>query len=221
MQRGFVLPILLIVVLLLSLGVGVYFLQNSRTNTKSEASSPTVNKPLPSVSFHNQTINIEDAALSFQLPPGFNFIKETEDEYFKRANGDIRQNFHYYIEYDPVGFSDSFYIVQRGETDLDKAILAAVIYENPGNLDPMQFYEKYWYYPFVWGDFTSRRNEISPETSEIIGGKTGGSGIVTYREGSPKFIYLPLPEKNLMLQIHLPTENNPTGQDILKSFTFK
>lgn len=221
MQRGSVLPIILILIVLAGLGIGVYFLQNSRTNTISEASSP-VQKAFskPSASPQDETVNIENIGLSLKLSTGFDFIEESEEKYFKRANGNIRKNFNYYVQYDPAGFSESFYIVPEGETDLDKAILSAVVFENPDNLDPMQFYKEYWYYPFVWGDYTSRRNDIDPENPETIGGKTGGSGVVGYRPGKPRFIYLPLPDKNLMMQIQLPTENNQTGGEILQSFTF-
>ncbi len=222
MQRGSVLPIILILIVVAGLVVGVYFLQNSRTNTTSEASYPVQQvfiKPSPSP--QEEIVNIENVDLSLKLPAGFDFMEESEEEHFVRANGNIRKNFNYYIQYDPAGFSESFYIVPASETNLNNSVLSAVIYDNPDNLDPMSFYDKYWYYPFVWGDFTSRRNEIAPENSETIGGKTGGSGVVTYRPGKPKFIYLPIPEKNLMMQIQLPTENNEMGGTILKSFIFE
>jgi hypothetical protein len=94
------------------------------------------------------------------------------------------------------------------------------VFKNPDNLDAVKFFEKYWYYPFVWGDFTSIRNEIAPKDIELIGGKEGQFGIVGYRDGKPKMIYLPLKEKNLMAQIQFPGDN-VEAKEILRSFKFE
>lgn len=158
--------------------------------------------------------------LSFELPTGHKVIKETEEEYSKRANGQIRKNFNYYVLYNPAEFVEAFYVLPDSENNPDKAILAVWVFENPEDLDPGKFYGRYWYYPFVWGDFTARKNEIAPGDIELIDAKEGRFGVVDYREGKPKFIYLPLGGKGLMLQIQYP-DGNSTAKEILKSFKFE
>lgn len=212
MQRGSVLPLLLIFGLVLAIGVGVFY---------SQAATPMSVRIIPSPSPKSQAIFDELTGLKFEIPKGFNLKKETESEYFKRAFGDIRKNFNYYVLYTPAEFSEAFYVVADSENDLDKAILTVWVFKNPENQDAKSFYAKYWYYPFVWGDFTAAKNKIAPESIELISGKEGAYGIVDYRDGKPKFIYLPLRDKNLMLQIHLNSGGNLTGQDILRSFQFE
>lgn len=221
MQRGSVLPLLLVTGLVLAIGAGVFFIQFSRTSTVSEAAKPFSPRAIPSVSPQSLAAADDILGLKFEVPPGFKLVRETEEEYFKRAFGNIRKNFNTFILYPPAEFSKAFYVLTGAENNLDKAILTVWVFQNPENLSPKAFYDKYWYYPFVWGDFTSARNNIAPESIEIIGGKEGEYGIVDYREGRPKYIYLPLGDKDLMMQIQLPTENNLTGQEILKSFRFE
>lgn len=222
MQRGSVLPLLLILGLVIAIGIGVFFVQFSRTNTSSEASALLQSsKIMPSPSPKSKTVFDEPTGLIFEVPIGFSVKKETEKEYFKRAFGDIRKNFNYYVLYEPAEFSEAFYVVADSESNLDKAILTIWVFQNPDNLDASAFYTKYWYYPFVWGDFTERKNQIAPQTIELIGSKEGSYGTVDYRDGKPKYIYLPLMDKGLMMQIQLPTVGNTIGQGILRSFKFE
>lgn len=222
MQRGSVLPLLLIFVLVAAIGVGVYFNQHSKTSTTSEAAAPLKSlQIIPSSSPKDLTILDDMTGLKFEVPSGLTVKRETEAEYFKRAFGNIRKNFNYYVLYNPAEFAEAFYVMPSSETNLDKALLTAWVFQNPDNMDAKAFYSKYWYYPFVWGDFTAAKNSIAPESIEIIGGKEGFYGMVDYREGTPKFIYIPLKDKNLMMQINLPSEGNLTGQDILRSFKFE
>lgn len=217
MQRGSVLPLLLIIILVVLLGAaGVFYFRFNKNQTQTLNTSPQIT-PAPSVPIETRLI----FGLEYQTPAGYQIKDETEEEYFKRANGEIRKNFDYYIGYPPAEFVQAFYVVPNDETNLDKAVLTVWVFQNPDGLSAEGFYDDYWYYPFVWGDFTARSKEIAPTQIEMIGGKEGKSGIVTYREGKPRFIYLPLSEKNLMLQIQLPTENNEVGQEILQSFKFE
>lgn len=220
MQRGSVLPLFLVMVLVLTVGVGVFFNRFSRTDTTSEAAVPIQISPLVSPSPKSQSMFDDKLGLNFDIPSGFSLKKETEEEYFKRANGPIRKNFNYYVLYNPAEFLEAFYIIPDSENNLDKAILTVWVFQNPEGLDAGRFYDKYWYYPFVWGEFSAAKNKIAPEDIELIDSKEGRFGVVDYREGKPEFIYLQLKDKNLMLQIQFPSENL-TAKEILKSFRFE
>lgn len=224
MQRGSVLPLLMILVVLLLLGGGAaYFLLYSKQKPAAVVETvPLKNSVLasPSPGSSTQTVSNDLLSLKFDLPKGYSLVKESEEEYFKRANGDIRKNFNGYIFYPPAEFADSFYVLLESEKNPDKAELSVWVFKNPDNLNAQKFYEKYWYYPFVWGDFTQRKYEIAPEDIELIGGKEGNFGIIGYREGKPEMVYLPLKDKNLMMQIQFPSEN-VKAREILKSFKFE
>lgn len=219
MQRGSVLPLLLIIILIVAIGVvGVFYYQFI---SKSPGAQPNFSNITPSPTPVKREVFDELPGLKFNLPKTFRLKKETEEQYFKRVFGNIRKNFNTYVLYPPAEFAEAYYIVPERENNLDNAILTVWAFQNPDNLDAKTFYDKYWYYPFVWGDFTERKNLIAPESIEFIGGKEGMYGVVDYRDGKPKFVYLSLRDKNLMLQIHLPTEGNLAGQDILRSFKFE
>ena len=131
MQRGSVLPLLLIFGLVVAIGVGVFYNQHSRTNTSSQAAAPQLLQVFPSPSPKIQIVSDDLIGLQFEIPAGFNLIKETEPEYFKRENGDIRKNFNYYVLYSPAEFAEASYILPDGEKNLDKAILTFWVFKNP------------------------------------------------------------------------------------------
>lgn len=218
MQRGSVLLLLLMIILIVVIGVvGVFYYQFI---SKSPVAQPNFSNVTPSQTPGKREVFDELLGLKFNLPKTFSLKKEIEEEYFKRAFGNIRKNFSTYVLYPPAEFAEAFYIVPARENNLDNAILTVWTFKNPDNLDAKMFYDRYWYYPFVWGDFTSAKNKIAPESVELINVKEGSYGVVDYRDGKPRFIYLPLRDKELMLQIQLPTEGNETGKEILKSFIF-
>lgn len=219
MQKGSSLPLMLVGLFTILVPILYYYNFYSDSETVTQVKTKSIPSSTPAKS--SRIIPNDLLGLEFEIPDGYNLKKETEQEYFKRANGDIRKNFTYYVQYSPAQMAESFYIISDSENNLDKASLSVWIFKNPDNLNPEKFYGKFWYYPFVWGDFTDAKNKIAPESGELIGGKEGKSGTVDYREGKPKFIYLPLNEKNLMLQIQIPTEGNQTGKEILESFKFE
>lgn len=231
MQRGFALPLLLMTVLLVSVIALSYFYLKPTSSTELQTHAQEVTVPMQSALpasastyapvTASQTITDDILKASLTIPQGYKLVRETEEEYFKRANGQISKNFNYYVQYPPAEFAESFYILPNEENNLDKSVLAFWVFQNPNNLTPIDFYKRYWYYPFVWGDYTQARNKIAPEQLIQIGGKDGMYGIVDYRSGKPKFIYLQLADKNLMVQTQLPSENNPAGEQVLQSLKFE
>src|SRR3989344_5252124 len=220
MQRGSALPLLLVALFLLGAGLAGFFLANSNQPKVPESDQIKVNEISPPASPKAANSSDDLLGLSFEIPSGYKMIKETEEEYFKRANGQIRKNFNYYVLYNPAEFAEAFYVLAGSENNPDKAILTVWVFQNPEDLDPEKFYGKYWYYPFVWGEFSSAKNKIAPVDLELVGGKESKFGVVDYRDNKPKFSYLPLRDKKLMMQIQYP-DDNPVAEDILRSFKFE
>lgn len=180
--------------------------------------------PLRTPQASSELENYENSSLRIKLnlPTDYKVIEETEPEYFKRANGDTRKNFTYYVQYPPADFIGSTYVLKEDESNLDNAVLSILAFKNPDNLNAADFYNRYWYYPFVWGEFSSgEKAKVAPKSVEIISGKEASSSVVHYRDTDPKFIYLPIPGEGVIYQLRLPTENNKVGETILKSLIIK
>ncbi len=217
MQKGSALiPLtLFLAVIALAIFSGWYYLNTEKPKLETTQVSDT---PKPSLTPQNTDYQDPETGFTIKVPESFEVKEESEAEYFKRAYGDIRKNFTYYVQYPPAEFVNSYYFLRKGESDPENAALAVVVYKNPDNLTPEAFYKKYWYYPFVWGEFNeSEKSKISPKNIELINGREAGTAIVNYRDANPKFIYLPSGSKNLIFQLHLPTENNKAGEDLYKS----
>lgn len=219
MQRGSVLPLVLFLICLLVLSAAgfIYFrFLSSKTpdnDTQTTVASPTANS-------EDQVMRDSLLGLKFEIPIKYSVKKETEEEYFKRAYGNIRKNFGSYVLYSPAEFAEAFYIISDSENNLDKATVTVWVFKNPEGLDAKEFYDKFWYYPFVWGDFTQAKSEISPANTELINGREVLSGVVGYRDGKPKYIYLPLMDKELMMQIQFKNEDL-IAKEIVQSFRFE
>jgi hypothetical protein len=88
---------MILVVLLLLGGGAAYFLLYSKqkpavvVETVPLKNSVSVS-PSPGSSTH--TVSNDLLSLKFDLPKGYSLVKESEEEYFKRANGDIRKNIY-------------------------------------------------------------------------------------------------------------------------------
>lgn len=224
MQKGSALiPLsLFFTVIILAVFSGWYY-ANNRTPNPPSNSTPTQ----PVITSENKEPSPEiyenpESRFKFKFPKGYKVIEETEEEYFKRANGDTRKNFTYYVQYPPAEFLGSAYVLKTDESDLDNAVLSVLAFKNPDNLTALDFYNRYWYYPFVWGEFSSsEKAKVAPKSVEIISGKEASSAVVHYRDADPKFIYLPIPGEGLIYQLRLPTENNEDGETILKSLIFE
>lgn len=220
MQKGSALIPLTLFVAVIALAIfsGWYYINNQPKEEVLQTPVTVKQKQTPLSSPKSSVYEDTEIGFKVSIPDGFEAKEESEEEYFKRAFGDIRKNFTYYVQYSPPEFVQSYYFLKKGESDPENAALAVVVYRNPENLAPEAFYNKYWYYPFVWGEFnTGEKSKIAPKNIELISGKEAGTSIVHYRDANPKFIYLPVGSKNLMFQLHLPTENNKAGEDILKA----
>ena len=88
------------------------------------------------------------------------------------------------------------------------------VFENPDDLNIDGWYKKYWYYPFVWGDYTSKgKIELAPKTEATISGQLSKSGTIDYQPGKPKFIYLTKEQKMYLFRVI-----GEKGDKILQNF---
>lgn len=192
MQRGFAHLLLILAILFVLLMVGLYMFQSGNTSELSQQLPPPIQvkfSPTPIPTPPAQVYTDESGQFSFTVPDGFTVKQETEEEFHQRANGNIRKNFTGYIQYAPPEFVSSLYVL-GDDQNYEEARLSIWISDNPNNLDAEAFYKKYWYYPYLWGDFTSAKNKTAPVTEETIDGVKAYFGVVDYRPKSPKFIYL-------------------------------
>lgn len=219
MQKGF--AHLFVILLGILLIVGVVIGGSIYIKGKKQVVSPIIPTPqasfLPSTESNIKEYRNNNLGISFSYPKEFEIKEDTEEEYDKRNKGTFRKNFKGYIGWEPGKFLGAVGLIDA-KTDLDKSPFLLWVFENPVNLSPEKWFDEYWYYPFVWGDFTERRKAITPVTDIQIRDQTGKYGVVSYRPDSPKFIYLPLNGKMYMFRIL--SNNEDLEKQILASFKF-
>lgn len=220
MQRGFAHLLFLVVGILVVLGIVVFVFFGPFSNIPKPAGNflpKTLQKPLESsnLTYTNLRLNFK-----FEYSKKDLIIKEdSEEEFNKRGNGNFRKNFTGYVGYEPGKFQGAVAVLEK-EEDFENALLNIWIFENPDSLKPENWFDKYWYYPFVWGDFTySGKQKTMPVNIATISGQLSKSNIVDYRKGKPEFLYIPYNGK--MYLITFSTENKPEiVEEILESFKF-
>lgn len=223
MQKGFAhLLLILLITLVIISAVGIYL----STFQKAKTPSPKpVSNPLPvsersvmdSKSETKQSVYKNDLGFSFDIPEGFNIKEETEDDFHKRENGDMRRNFTGYVQYAPAEFVTSLYLLDE-DNNYDQSPFSLWVFENPGSLEPAAFYNKYWYYPFIWGDFSSTKNEVAPKQEAVIGTLKGYSAKAKFRTGIPTFTYIK--NGDYMYLFRTIDGDKNIDQKVLKSFVF-
>ncbi len=160
---------------------------------------------------------IYDSPLGFQFKYAKDLLvkQDSEEEYNKRGNGDFRKNFRGYVQYDPGKFIGSVVVLDK-TNNYDTNPFTVWVFDNPNDLSIDAWYKNYWYYPFVWGDFTyTGKFELAPKTDATISGQLGKSGIIDYQPGKPKFIYFSKDKKMYLFRII-----GQSGEKILQSFHF-
>lgn len=195
MQRGSV-HLLLLMATVLFLGGGVYFYL-------------LVNKS-PQIPQYNNYNSYDRYNIYSNSSLGFQFeypdkklkaLEDTEEEFNKRGNGQYRKNFKGYIGYEPGKFLGA--VVVLDETNSYETNPFSVwVFDNPDDLTIDIWHHKYWYYPFVWGDFTSLgKYKLAPEKEATVSGIIGKSRVIDYQPGKPKFIYLSKDQKMYLFRI--------------------
>ena len=205
MQKGFAQPIVILGIVVAVLGI-VYFYLNPFKN--SSPISPKVNIP--------QT-KLYTSQLGFKLnySQNLNLKEDTEEQFNKRGNGDFRKNFKGYVTYEPGKFLGAVNILDKTDS-YDTNPFTVWVFDNPNDLTIDEWYKLYWYYPFVWGDFTSKgKVGLAPKLEATIAGQMGKSGVIDYSPGKPKFVYVYKDKKMYLFRIV-----GDSGEKILSSFNF-
>jgi hypothetical protein len=218
MQKGFA-HLLLIAIILAAIVAAAstyFFIFKNPQSDKDILISPN-DRMVPPIALteeamrKNQTYRNQSLGFEFVVPKDYFVKEETEAEFHKRSNGEMRKNFTYYIKYPPAEFNTSLYVLNK-ENDYENAPLSLWVFENPDNLNPEEFYKEYWYYPFIWGDYSSAKEKIAPTEVFRIAEASGSSGIATFKTNSPRFIYLPKNGKMYLFKV--------IDSKILDSFKF-
>lgn len=213
MQKGSALIILMLFLATIVLAItGSWYYINNQPQPVPASQTPYMPTFAPETQPSSSIYENPELNLNLKIPQEYTIKEETEEEFHKRSNGDMRKNFNSTLFYEPAKFVTSLYVVKPNQ-DPKEAPLSIWVFENPDNLTAAGFYKKYWYYPFIWGDFTSAKEKIAPEIEFIIGDATASSSTATYQPNSPKFIYLPKGDK-----MYLFKENEDS--DLLKSLIF-
>lgn len=213
MQRGSATLFVLLIVLILLGGVGwYYFNKQSFSTNKPQNSLPQITKQIASAdkTYQNNNLNFE---LKYQKD--LTVKENSEEDFNKRGNGDFRKNFKEYVGYELGKFAGAVVVLDKSN-DYDKNPFTIWVFNNPNNLTIEEWYQKYWYYPFVWGDFTyDGKLKLSPKNEATVSGKVGKLGMVDYQPGKPKFIYIENNGKIYLFRII-----GEEGNKILSTFRF-
>ena len=124
----------------------------------------------------------------FKYPTDLTVKEDSEEEFNKRGNGDFRKNFKGYIQYEPAKFIEAVTILDKTNS-FDQNPFTVWVFDNPNNLDIDTWYGNYWYYPFVWGDYTYEgKIKLAPKEEATVSGQMAKSGTIDYQPGKPKLL---------------------------------
>jgi len=127
----------------------------------------------------------------------------------------FRKNFKGYVTYEPGKVLGIVAVLDKANS-YDTNPFTLWVFDNPNDLSIDEWYKNYWYYPFVWGDFTYKgKFELAPNTEATISGQMARSGVIDYQPGKPKFVYLSKDKKMYLFRII-----GEDGNKILSSFNF-
>lgn len=212
MQRGFTWLILLPLILLLT-GLGIWF-NLRQTQTLSKVTS-NVRLSVAASALPQAQPAFVSSELGFKLDSfGLEVRTDSEAEFNKRGNGDFRKNFQGYVGYEPAPVIGAVVILDQ-DKNYERAPLSIWVFANPDNINPPVWYTRYWYYPFVWGDFSyDTKAKAAPVEIATVSGQVANSATIDYQPNKPKFYLLPKDGKMYLFRVV------GTGENILNSFKF-
>lgn len=210
MQKGSAQILLILAALIITVISGVYFYQGNNKNSNSLPTPKfTISQEPEFKDYSNQQLGF-----SFTYAKNFSVQEDSEEEFNKRGNGNFRKNFTSYVTYQPANVLGAVVVLdETGSFEINP--FTVWVFDNPDELSIEKWHHDYWYYPFVWGDYTIRRNSVAPTQDATISGQIAKSGIVTYRPGEPKFVYAFYSSKMFLFKVV-----GEEGDKILESFKF-
>ena len=210
MQKGTA-PLFIIIAGLLVIGlIGVFALGLTKSPVTEFPLKITTPAPV-SLTYQNQNLGFE---FRYSVK-GFTAKEDSEEEFNKRGNGDFRKNFKGYVGYEP-GKSLGAAVVLDKANSFNNSPFAVWVFDNPGNLTVDGWFDKYWYYPYLWGvfDWTSK-GHVAPDKEATISGTPAKYKIVVYQPGQPKFVYISKDKKMYLIRAI-----GESGDKILSTFKF-
>src|SRR3989344_1297905 len=132
-----------------------------------------------------------------------------------KAVSDFRKNFKDYVTYEPGKFLGAAVVLAK-DNSYGTNPFTVWVFDNPNDKSIDVWYKDYWYYPFVWGDYTSMgKITLAPKDEATVSGQMGRSGVIDYQPGKPKFIYVSNSSKMYLFRII-----GEDGDKILSTFKF-
>lgn len=205
-MRGFAAVPVLLALALLAAGLITYFNLSGSKNTLVKPVPQTESSPI----YKSEKLGFE-----LQYSEDLQVLEDSEEEFNKRGNGDFRKNFSFYVGYEPGEFLGAVVVLDKNNS-YDTNPFTVWVFNNDSNLTIDKWHHNFWYYPFVWGDFTySGKFILAPKDEATVSGQMGKSRSIDYREGKPKFIYVSKDQKMYLFRII-----GQKGEEILTSFKF-
>lgn len=203
---------MLVGVLITVLLFGWYFLNSLSKDKSSDNFSP---KPADSVQKEGDLYTNSSLGFEFKYNNDLRVLEDSEEEFNKRGNGNFRKNFTGYVGYEPGKVLGTLVVLD--ETSSYEANPFTVwVFDNPEQLDSKNWFEKYWFYPLLWGVFSEPdKGHVRPQNIATVSGQTTQSVVVSYQTGSPKYLYL---SKNGMM--YLFRVMGEVGEQTLSTFKF-
>ena len=196
MQKGAVLLLLLLGAVIVGglVGALVYF---------NQAQGGVVKQPpiLPQKRDNLKTYTNNKLNFQLQYSKDLQVQVDSEEEFNKRGGGDFRKNFKGYIQYEP-GKVLGTVVVLDSDNSYETNPFTVWVFNNTDDLSIDEWYKNYWYYPFVWGDFTyTGKTTLAPKNEATISGQMAKFGVIDYQPGKPKFVYLANNKKMYLFRI--------------------
>ena len=160
----------------------------------------------------------------FEYPAkGFEVVPDGEENYFEITKTDHRKNFTGYVGYPPPAFIKGVSVKKadaRLASPSQGGPVTLWVFDNPDKSSIDSWFNKYWYYPFVWGIFAQPgKGHIYPTIEATVSGQPAKSVIVSYQPGKPEFTYVANRDKMFMFKIIRGLDSEVVNQ-VLSSFKF-
>lgn len=207
MQKGFAQPLLILAVIIVLVGGGIYLYRASKP--AQDLSTPTIKQ--------SQLNDYKDTNLGFefQYSKDLSTKVDSEEEFNKRGNGDFRKNFKGYVGYEPGKALGAVSVLDKSNS-FDRSPFSIWVFNNDNNLTIDKWFENYWYYPYLWGVFDwSSKSHVTPDSEATISGQPAKYKTVSYQPGKPKFVYVSKDQKMYLFRVI-----DETGDKILSTFKF-
>ncbi len=215
MQKGFS-PVLLVIFLSVAVFAGVFLISPAFKQNNSQSPAISIPNPVKSLKKEPSIYSSKDLGFEFSYEGDDLVAKEdTEEAFNKRSNGDFRKNFRGYVTYDPGKFLGGV-VIPGKDGSYETNPFTLWVFDNPQDLSIDSWFDKYWYYPFLWGvfDYVSK-GHVALDQEATISGQMAKSKIVSYQPGLPKYVYLSKEKKMYLFRII-----GEEGNKILSTFKF-